>query len=374
MQTDSKSGRLPYARFPSQMGRTVWAATTIAVLVGQAGCALRPEAAQVVTDNPQDPTTASLANDYRDLALIAAEVYESGGSSVAWSPSDALFPAGSDLRRCDQVDPAAMRPELQALGWQPAENIERYPPPTEWRLATPELAVSVWRKPNGMSTHYAIGLRGTAGPAGWLTNLYTWMGLPGLPFLTSMQDQARTSVNYIVRQIRMKDPQGPEPQPRTSNLQRARITLVGHSLGAALAVHAAREVDGVDEVVGINPLVDATLYLRRDPPVHRADEAHSADTSPLPPPRPLPPIRFLSEAGELLDHLRSCPHQDAATLHPVRCDRINLSRGSALRQHRIDRLACKLHLLARQAQDARPPLAQEPPPQLVSRTEGGRHE
>lgn len=253
--------------------------------------------------------------------------------------------------------------------WERIVGIEKYASLRSFWIFVPELAIEVWRRPQGDPAQpvdeYAVVFRGTAGKGGWFSDFRFLTGL--LPFFWDQYRQAQRSVERIIDQITLlyvlreqidKDDYAngrikqivPRPIPR--------VTLVGHSLGGALATYVYLHNPRVTRVVAFNPSpVDGSLLFLR---AQQWQARRDAMTDLLPPADPVGDDRIdpgraasifvLVQRGEPLAALSPCVEG------PVwgdeggpfrRCHAVDFYRGhntipNRLRKHEMSRLACGL--------------------------------
>lgn len=272
--------------------------------------------------------------------------------------------------QCD--DRSAARPKVpireaaREFGWERARELEKYAFTRDWRVFVPDFAIEVWRRirkdPAAVGQQeYAIVFRGTAGYGGWFSNLRPITAL--LPGFWDHYKQAEASARRIVEQIYMIEflryewqlsPEQEEfgPRPRRDGIELPLVTLVGHSLGAGLARYAYLRVPEATRVVGFNPSpVDGghTLFplAARDgfTEGRRQDPGAFCVAPGAPPPSEAPSMFFLHEKGDALTEIAPCfsgPEWGSEGGPVALCQGVDLSHGSALRQHAMNIMACRL--------------------------------
>lgn len=272
--------------------------------------------------------------------------------------------------QCD--DPSGAKPRVpisqvaKEFGWERAREIEKYAFTRDWRVFVPDFAIEVWRRlrldePALGQQEYAIVFRGTAGSGGWFSNLRPITAL--LPGFWDHYKQAEASTRRIVEQIymieflryewqRSQAREGVGPPPRSDAIELPLVTLVGHSLGAGLARYAYLRVPEATRVVGFNPSpVDGghTLIPLEDRQRLAEGRRHDPGTYCVAPGAAdggdRPSMFFLHEVGEALTEIAPCfsgPEWGLEGGPVAQCQGVNLSHGSALRQHAMNMMACRL--------------------------------
>lgn len=255
------------------------------------------------------------------------------------------------------------------FGWERVVGLEKYASLRSFWVFVPELAIEVWRRPRNDQPvsvdEYAIVFRGTAGKGGWFSDFRFLTGL--FPFFWDQYRQADRSVQRIIDQITLlyvlreqidKDDYAsgrikqivPRPIPR--------VTLVGHSLGGALATYVYLHNPRVTRVVAFNPSpVDGSLLFLRAPQWQARREAMK---DLLPPPDPVRDERLdagdqasifvLVQKGEPLAAVSPCvegPVWGDEGGPTRRCHVVDFYQGhntvsNRLRKHEMSRLACGL--------------------------------
>lgn len=340
-----------------------------------------------------------IAAFYWPYAALAAKVYASGGSV----DRDAAVLAGSSWLRAevaDSTDPAVrqrlreqLRPDTAAhdpedtphdeddcstrsgrpipVGldrareeqrWEVVAELQRNVYPRGWSLHVPGLAIDVWRRPreaeDGMPTfEYAIVYRGTQGPGGWVSNFRPLSAVT--PFVWDQYHQALHATEDLVRQIHrlhtLADGVLGRPQPT-----RVLITAVGHSLGGGLANYVLLRIPEITRVVNFDPSPVDGASLFSPEPVSGAEQAAgrhdrqwvtASRVQPFDADERAPGVAIYSlyEKGEILTGVFGCHSGPlwGSEGGPVRlCEAVDLSRGSAVAQHDMDQLACKLYLVS----------------------------
>lgn len=272
--------------------------------------------------------------------------------------------------QCD--DRSSARPKVpikeaaREFGWERARELEKYAFTREWRIFVPDFAIEVWRRirkdPVAVGQQeYALVFRGTAGYGGWFSNLRPITAL--LPGFWDHYKQAEASARRIVEQIYMIEflryewqlgqaRAGVGPPPRSDAIELPLITMVGHSLGAGLARYAYLRVPEATRVVGFNPSpVDGghTLFplaaRERFTQGRRQDPGEFCVAPGTPLPSESPSMFFLHEKGDALTEIAPCfsgPEWGSEGGPVALCQGVDLSHGSALRQHAMNIMACRL--------------------------------
>lgn len=256
-----------------------------------------------------------------------------------------------------------------AFRWERVVGLEKYASLRSFWIFVPELAIEVWRRPRDGQAQpvdeYAIVFRGTAGKGGWFSDFRFLTGL--LPFFWDQYRQADRSVQRIIDQITLlyvlreqldKDDLASGRIKQIVPRAIPRVTLVGHSLGGALATYVYLHNPRVTRVVAFNPSpVDGSLlFLRAQQWQVRRDAMK--DLLPLPDPvdddRVDPghnaSIFVLVQKGEPLAALSPCvegPIWGDEGGPSTRCHAVDFYRGhntitNRLRKHEMSRLACGL--------------------------------
>jgi hypothetical protein len=344
-----------------------------------------------------------IAAFYWPYAALAAKVYASGGTV----DRDAAVLAGSSWLRAevaDSTDPAVrqrLREQLRPAAangaahdpedtphdeddcsstrsgrpvpvgldrareeqrWEVVAELQRNVYPRGWSIHVPGLAIDVWRRPREAddgkpSFEYAIVYRGTQGPGGWVSNFRPLSAVT--PFVWDQYHQALQATEDLVRQIRRLHTLGDvvlgRPQPT-----RVLITAVGHSLGGGLANYVLLRIPEITRVVNFDPSPVDGASLFTPGPVSDAEQAEgrhdrrwvtASRTQPFDSDERAPGVAIYSlyEKGEILTGLFGCHSGPlwGSEGGPVRlCEAVDLSRGSAVAQHDMDQLACKLYLVS----------------------------
>lgn len=275
-----------------------------------------------------------------------------------------------DDAQCDE--PTGAKPKVpitqvsKEFGWERARELEKYAFTRSWRVFVPDFAIEVWRRVRADEAamgqqEYAIVFRGTAGSGGWFSNLRPITAL--LPGFWDHYKQAEASARRIVEQIymieflryewqRSQALDGLGPVPRSDGIELPLVTLVGHSLGAGLARYAYLRLPEATRVIGFNPSpIDGghtlipldqrerlTAGRRRDPGKYCVAPGAAV-------PAELPSMFFLHEVGEALTEIAPCfagPEWGLEGGPVAQCQGVDLSHGSALRQHAMNMMACRL--------------------------------
>jgi len=239
--------------------------------------------------------------------------------------------------RGKQVDFETELP-LVIPGWERLFDFDRGAPPPRFLSFVPGLFVEVWvreRKSATNSTYaeYAIVFRGTQEGGGIFSNLR---------FLTStlllfhdQYDQARRLFPRLREQIKFREE---EKSIETGKQREApMITLVGHSLGAGLAMHVAVHHEGVHRIIGFNPSPVTGFFAKNY--CERADNLRTVQS-----------VHFVYESSEALHYLDSRKHGDLidpALTTTIQFHKVNLIGSDAFKQHAIGPMACKLAVIKR---------------------------
>lgn len=319
----------------------------------------------------QGPRTAAAPNSQGSL-LCLGEIHESDKVKEIFNAGDEGFEDAvpDEDSQCD--DRSAARPKVpikevaRDFNWERARELEKYAFTRNWRVFVPDFAIEVWRrirrdKAAVGQQEYAIVFRGTAGYGGWFSNLRPITAL--LPGFWDHYKQAEASARRIVEQIYMIEflryewqlsPEQQEfgPRPRRDGIELPLVTLVGHSLGAGLARYAYLRVPEATRVVGFNPSpVDGghtliPLAARELITAGRRQDPGAFCVAPgTPAPSEVPSMFFLHEKGDALTEIAPCfsgPEWGGEGGPVALCQAVDLSHGSALRQHAMNIMACRL--------------------------------
>jgi len=245
--------------------------------------------------------------------------------------------------------------------WKSVPELQRRLQPRGWTVFVPGLVIDLWRRDRGAQgespvLEYALVFRGTADGGGWLSNFRALTAFT--PLVWDQYRQAELATTDLVNQIYQLHALSDALFDREENT-RIKITAVGHSLGGGLAQYVFLRVPQVTRVVAFDPSPvtgsssfsptplsefpkvggrrdrSSVLNMRRQP-LDR-DEAYDDQAS----------IFVMYEQGEALTALTGCTsgpiwgHEGGPQ---IRCDRVNLSGGNAIRQHNMPQLACKMNL------------------------------
>lgn len=234
-------------------------------------------------------------------------------------------------------------------GWTRLYELDRMPTPIGFYVFVPGLFVEVWvRDQLGQASEYAIVFRGTQGGGGWWSNLRFLTSL--LPGVHDQYSQAARLYPRLIDQINLRE----EIAGRPANERR--ITLVGHSLGAGLAMFVAMKNPGVNRIIGFNPTpisgYFAISYQKRSERLAALEQ-----------------VDFIYENSEILHQINSCTDGerfDPNLPAPIRCHEINLAGGNIIVQHEIGPMACRLAVLGRDATKLRTALKSPAPTQQMA--------
>lgn len=234
-------------------------------------------------------------------------------------------------------------------GWSRLYEFDRVPTPRSFYVFVPGLFVEIWaRDRSGEPSEYAIIFRGTQGGGGWWSNLRFLTAL--VPLFHDQYSQAARLYPRLIDQIDLREEQLGRPHGER------RITLVGHSLGAGLAMYVAMRNPGVSRIIGFNP-TPVSGYL---------GVSHETRTARL---ATLEQVDFVFENSEILHQVNSCTDGerfDPDLPAPVRCHEINLAGGNIIIQHEIGPMACRLAVLGRDAPRLRASLQSPAPTRQVA--------
>jgi hypothetical protein len=249
---------------------------------------------------------------------------------------------------------------VKEFGWDPVFELHRQLHPKSWSVFVPGLAIDVWRRkraPEGESpvVEYAFVYRGTEGSGGWFSNLRALTAFT--PAVWDQYKQAEIATKELISQIDRVHGRSDAVFKREAPT-RVRVTAVGHSLGGGLAKYVFMRIPQITLVVAFDPSpVDGSSQftpfevsdhkrakgaLARQSVLNEQRrtidrDARSTDTN----------IFVLYEEGEALTALAGCasgPIWGSEGGPVVRCESLNLSSGSMIRQHNMAQLACKLYL------------------------------
>lgn len=235
-------------------------------------------------------------------------------------------------------------------GWARLYDFDRTPTPRSFYIFVPGLFVEVWVRdgPEEQPSEYAIVFRGTQGGGGWWSNLRFLTTL--FPLFHDQYSQAARLYPRLMDQIDLREEQKGRPAGQR------RITLVGHSLGAGLAMYVAMRNPGVNRIIGFNP-TPVSGYL---------SISHQERTARL---AKLEQVDFVFENSEILHKVNACndgERFDPELPAPIRCHEINLAGGNIITQHEIGPMACRLAVLGRDATKLRAALQSPVPTQQVA--------
>lgn len=221
--------------------------------------------------------------------------------------------------------------------WVRLIDFDRHAPAKGFRVFVPGLYVEVWAKDiqasekNAMPhSEYALVFRGTQDGGGWFSNLRFITAL--VPFFHDQYKQAALIFPRIMTQISLREYEL-EPDKESRKRDKPTITVVGHSLGAGLAIYTALKNNGVNKIVGFNPSpITGASFIPDDVVVKNLDSVKSVD--------------FVFENAEILHYFGGC--SDNKPLDPrfprltIGCHQINLIGGDTFDQHEMGPMACRM--------------------------------
>lgn len=223
-------------------------------------------------------------------------------------------------------------------GWERLYDFDRSAATRGFFSFVPGLFVEVWTRDqkgtNSIFAEYAIVFRGTQEDGGTFSNLHFLNS--ALLIFHDQYDQAKRLFPRIREQISIREQSlNDESHPRGEPL----ITLVGHSLGAGLAMHVAVNHKGIHRIIGFNPS-PVTGYFGKS----YCDRAENLKT--------VQSIHFIYESSEALHTFDS--RKDGEKLDPalptiIHFHKVNLIGANALKQHAMGPMACKLAVIQRDA-------------------------
>lgn len=234
---------------------------------------------------------------------------------------------------------------LVIQGWERLFEFDRGAPTPKFLSFVPGLFVEVWVREPVLAAdpamppyaEYAIVFRGTQEGGGIFSNLR---------FLTSalllfhdQYDQVRRLFPRLLEQIKFREEVKAfdSGSPRGAPL----ITLVGHSLGAGLAMHVAIHHAGVHRIVGFNPSPVTGFFAKNY--CGRAENLRTVQS-----------VHFIYESSEALhffDSRKNGDLIDPALSTAIQFHKVDLIGSDVFSQHAIGPMACKLAVIKR---DLRP--------------------
>ncbi|CAG0979842.1 hypothetical protein BURK2_01777 [Burkholderiales bacterium] len=268
---------------------------------------------------------------------------------------------------CEYIEDRTPRVPLETarreMGWEPIAELRRNFYPRGWSVFVPGLEIDVWRRPRSMeagteAVEYALVYRGTADAGGWLSNLRAVTAFT--PLVWDQYRQARKATVDLVNRIYSHQVLADALAEKAIDTK-ILITAVGHSLGGGLANYVFLRIPQITRVVAFDPSPvngsslfsafpvspeEAKQTKRRDRrSVMNERRLQNVDLSPI---GKSAPIHVLYEEGEILTRLIGCnsgPMWGDEGGPSVSCHSLDLSGGSALKQHNMAALACKLWLV-----------------------------
>jgi hypothetical protein len=243
----------------------------------------------------EEPATVT-AKPFVEYAILCAVVYDAPNAPVRLQDTDFL----------------------RERGWRQWEDIPAVSQPEDWRYEIEGLSYEIWEKEDANQVIVALVFRGTDDAADWWTNL-RWV-TRYMPFVRDQYMQVQSLTPLLVNKIQERH-QG----------RNIRIVTTGHSLGGGLAHQAAYISDCIKEVFAFDPSPVTGFYSVPDPP--RSENARGIV------------VQRVYERGEILASFRHAVRwfNPLSTKDPEIIEiRFNLSRGPAIDQHNMRRLAYKL--------------------------------
>lgn len=292
------------------------------------------------------------------------EASEEGKSEDSEQAAD-IGQIPTDWKQC-QYTGGKQRPRLpltkMTTGWEEVPELQRSVHPKDWSIFVPGLAIDVWRQrraPQGEApvVEYALVFRGTTGGGGWVSNLRAITAFT--PRVWDQYNQALIATTDLINQIYQLHALSDALFDREENT-RIQITAVGHSLGGGLASYVYLRVPQITRVVSFDPspingssLISPKELSEKELRKGKHDRASVMRVRRQPADRPTfdntANIFVLYERGEILTRLAGCSSGamwGSEGGPNVRCDAMNLSGGSPLKQHNMPQLACKLYLVS----------------------------
>lgn len=293
--------------------------------------------ARGLSDLPTDPTAAPEGFDALQTEDWRQDVGARFGDRAFKDKKVSSIDFHTD---CDPANDDRVAIPLLIPGWERLYDFDRIPRALGYHFFVPDLLIEVWARDYRMAkaagetdphTEYAIVFRGTQGSGGWWSNLRFLTAL--LPLFHDQYSQAARTYPRLLDQILIREEELRERDAARPGAPR--ITLVGHSLGAGLALYTAFRNPGVNKVIGFNPTpvsgFFATDYERRNRNLAGLQAVH-----------------LIFEDADVLHYLNECRNGEPiapGVTAQVHCHQINLSGNNIFRQHEIGPMACRLAAL-----------------------------
>lgn len=256
--------------------------------------------------------------------------------------------SAEDCKFRDGRPPAVpLRAAMKAFGWEQVPELHKPSTARGWSIFVPDLAIDVWRRPRepvgaARTVEYAIVYRGTVGSGGIVSNFRALTSVTS--FIWDQYSQARQATEGIINQIYQLHGLSDRLFGRDVKT-RILVTAVGHSLGAGLASYVFYKVPQITRVVGFDPTpFDGSALISLDQRPSVMESKRNVDHDPR---DPAAAIFLLYEKGEAISQVAHCYSGPIWGLEGgpnVRCETVNFSDGSWLRQHSMSQLACNLYL------------------------------
>ncbi len=226
---------------------------------------------------------------------------------------------------------------IKINSWVRLFDFDRHPPAKGFRVFVPGFYVEVWVKDYVKSdenpepyVEYAIVFRGTQGGGGWFSNLRYITGL--IPIFHDQYKQAKSIFPRIMDQIELRE----REFNKQGEKRERKITLVGHSLGAGLALYVAFNNKGVTKIIGFNPsLITGASFVPQETIKTNLENVKEVD--------------FIYENSEILHFFESCKEGDLLNENnpnlKIGCYKVNLLGGTIFNQHDMGPMACRLTVI-----------------------------